>query len=90
MAVASALDNHEQSETNLIQKLEEVTGWFHREDVNYVPPPNIASRKKDPLHRDKLSDVAEISQSWHSLVARQLSRKEVASDQTYIDALDNS
>ena len=60
------------------------------EDVNYVPPPNIVSRKKEPLHRDKLFDVAEVSLSWRSLVARQLSRKEVASDQTYIDALDNS
>ena len=34
-----------ESEINLIQRLQETTGWFEMEDVNYVPPPNIASRK---------------------------------------------
>ena len=33
LAFASALDSHEQPEINLIQKLEDVTGWFHIDDV---------------------------------------------------------
>ena len=90
LAVASAPDCTESDETNLIQKLEEVSGWFNMEDVNYVPAPNIDSRKENPIHREKLSDIGEVSLSWHSLVARQLSRKEVASDPKYIDALDNA
>ena len=80
----------EKHETNLIQQMEDVSKCFHMEDVNYVPPPNIASRRKHPLHRDKISEIGEVSLSWHSLVARQLSRKEVASDPKYIEALDNA
>ena len=90
LASASAHDCGKQDEYNFIQQLETVTKWFNMEDVNYVPPPNIASRKANPLHRDKLSEIGEVSLSWHALVARQLSRKEVSLDPSYIDALDNA
>ena len=60
------------------------------DDVNYIPPPSIASRKPTPIHRERLSAAGEVSLPWHSLVARQLSKKEVASDQRNIDALDKA
>lgn len=76
--------------TALINQHQDKTGWYQMEDVNYVLPPSIASRKPTPLHRDKLSAVGEVSLPWHSFVARQLSKKEVASNQKNIDALDKA
>ena len=69
LASASAHYCGKQDECNFIQQLETVTKWFNMDDVNYVPPPNIASRKANPLHRDKLSEIGEVSLSWHALVA---------------------
>ena len=70
--------------------LSDYHGWYEMEDVNYVPPPSIASRKESPIHRDRISENGEVSFPWHALVARQLSRKEVASETANIDALDKA
>ena len=56
--------HHEDDESAFIQKLEAVSEWFQMDDVNYIPPPNIASRKKNTLHRDRLFAVGEISLPW--------------------------
>ena len=54
-------ESHRDDEQALIQKLEASSGWFQMEDVNYVPPPNIASRKESPIHRDSIFNVGEVS-----------------------------
>lgn len=62
-------------------------GWIIMEDVNYVPPPSIASRKPNPIHREKISENCQVSFPWHALVAKQVSRKEIAADADNVTAL---
>ena len=60
------------------------------DDVNYVPPPNIASRKEAPIHRDHIYDAGEMPLPWHPFVARQFSHKEDSSNTSYLIALDKA
>ena len=67
----------------LINQLQQSSEWYTMEDVNYVPPPSTGSRKEQPIHRDHISASGEVSLPWYALVARQLSRSEVAKDKDY-------